>query len=146
MLIFVPGDLDLWPWPSNESKRGTKRLLREFGANPFSRQTKKKTDGAKNRTFHTSLHAVITTLIRQVLQTMIIHDRNWAVLANATKTATSILTAVFQANEGQPIPLFCSFYPLSKSTLDKKWHRFFGDICPSCHQPAVLKHRKKHPH
>ena len=25
--IFVPGDLDLWPWPSNSSDRGTKHVF-----------------------------------------------------------------------------------------------------------------------
>ena len=31
--VFVPGELDLWPWHSNSSERGTKR---KFGANSFS--------------------------------------------------------------------------------------------------------------
>jgi len=25
--VFVPGDLDLWPWPSNLSERGTKHVF-----------------------------------------------------------------------------------------------------------------------
>jgi len=28
MPFFVPGDLDIWPWPSNWSERGTKHVLR----------------------------------------------------------------------------------------------------------------------
>ena len=28
MPFFVPGDLDLWPWPSNSSERGTKHVFR----------------------------------------------------------------------------------------------------------------------
>ena len=35
--VFVPGDLDVWPWPSNVSERGTKYVLCvKFGANTFS--------------------------------------------------------------------------------------------------------------
>jgi len=34
--IYVPGDLDLWPWPSNFRARDQLRLPCEFGANPFS--------------------------------------------------------------------------------------------------------------
>jgi len=56
---FVPGDLHLWPLTL------TFKLVYEFGANPFngsrdiSYTTKKpQTDGAKNRTFRSSLRAV----------------------------------------------------------------------------------------
>jgi len=46
------------------------RLLCEFGANPFSGSRdisytkKRQTDGAKNRTFHSSLHAAKTKMTR----------------------------------------------------------------------------------
>ena len=33
---FVPGDLDLWPWHSHSAERGTRHVLCEFDANPFS--------------------------------------------------------------------------------------------------------------
>jgi len=65
MPFFVPGDLDLWPWPSNSSERGTKHLPWDFGTNPFSgswdisyTNKKPQTDGAKNRTCRSSLRVV----------------------------------------------------------------------------------------
>ena len=63
MPSFVHGDLDLWPWPSNSSERGTKHVFHvNFRPNPFSgsgyilyTNKKPETVGAKNRTFHSSL-------------------------------------------------------------------------------------------
>ena len=64
--VFCPW----WPWPlpSNSSDWETKCVLCEFGAKPFSSspeifhtQTKKpQSDGAKTRTFRSSVHAVKT--------------------------------------------------------------------------------------
>jgi len=34
--FFVPGDLDLWPWHSNSSERGTKHVFLWICRNPFS--------------------------------------------------------------------------------------------------------------
>ena len=68
MPFFVPGDLDFdfRPWPSNSSERGTKHVFRVNFAQIrsavpeiFHTQTKTQTDGAKNRTFRSSLRAVI---------------------------------------------------------------------------------------
>ena len=63
MLFFVHEDLDLWPWHSDWSKWGTKHIfhvnlaqIRSVVPEIFHTQTKKPpTDGAKNRTFHSSL-------------------------------------------------------------------------------------------
>jgi len=58
--FFVPGDLDLWPWYSSSSERGTKHVFQEFGTNLFSgisNTNKKVTDSAK-RTLHSSLCVV----------------------------------------------------------------------------------------
>jgi len=61
MPFFVPGDLDLWPWPSNSSKWGTKHVFRSsvwMWRKPIQRfrryfiHKKPQTDGAKNRTLH----------------------------------------------------------------------------------------------
>jgi len=63
--VFVPGDLDLWPWPSNSSEWATKHvfpvnLAQIHSAVPDIFHTEKKqTDGAKNRTFRSSLRAVM---------------------------------------------------------------------------------------
>jgi len=66
---FCPGDLDLWPLTLTFKlvrARDQTRLSCELGANPFSGSpdisyTNKKlpTDGVKNRTFRSSLRAVI---------------------------------------------------------------------------------------
>ena len=66
---FVPGDLDLWPWPSNSSKRGTKHvfpmnLAQICSAVPrdilyTNKKNKKVTDNAKNRTLRSLLHVVM---------------------------------------------------------------------------------------
>ena len=63
---FVAGDLDIWPWHSNSSERGTKHvfhanLAQIHSAVPeiFHTQTNKQTS-QKNRTLLSSLHAVKT--------------------------------------------------------------------------------------
>ena len=61
-----------WPWPSNSSERGTKHVfyvnlaqIRSAISDIFQTQTKNtQTDGAKNRTFHSSLRAVIKPWFR----------------------------------------------------------------------------------
>jgi len=65
MPFFVPGDLDLWPWHSNSSQRGTKHVfhvnvaeIRLAVPEIFHTQIKKVTDSAKNRTLRSSLRAV----------------------------------------------------------------------------------------
>jgi len=60
-LYLMTLTFDIWPWPSNLSKRGSKHVFGlpcEFGENPFSGSrdisyTNKltHTDGTKNRTF-----------------------------------------------------------------------------------------------
>jgi len=35
-VVFVPGDLGLWPWPSNSSEWGTNHFPSEYSTNPFS--------------------------------------------------------------------------------------------------------------
>jgi len=65
--FFVPGDIDLWPWHSNLSERGTKHVLhvnlaqiRSAVPEIFDSQTKKQTKkqtkshSAKNRTSRSS--------------------------------------------------------------------------------------------
>jgi len=67
-VVFVPGDLDLWPWPSNSFEWGTKHVfrvnfvqIRSAVPEILHTQTKKpQTDGAENRTFRSSLRAVKT--------------------------------------------------------------------------------------
>jgi len=66
--VFVPGKW--WPWSLTLTfklvrARDQTRLPREFGANPFGgsrdisyTNKKTQTDGAKNRTSRSSLHAV----------------------------------------------------------------------------------------
>jgi len=71
MPVFVPGDLDLWPLTLTfkfvQAKDQT-RLPFELGADPFSgsrdisyTNREPQTDGAKNRTFCSSLRVVIIT-------------------------------------------------------------------------------------
>jgi len=69
MPFVVPGDLDLWPLTLTFKllrARDQTRLPCEFGENLFSGSRdisytvkKPQTDGAKNRTFRSSLRAVI---------------------------------------------------------------------------------------
>jgi len=62
MPLFVPGDLDLSPWPSNSSKRGTKHVFRvnlaQIGSavpEIFHTQINNpQSDGTNNRTFRSS--------------------------------------------------------------------------------------------
>jgi len=57
MLFFVPDDLDLWPWPSNSSERGTKHVfrvnlaqIRSAVPDIFHTQTKKPQHQKQNHT------------------------------------------------------------------------------------------------
>jgi len=68
--VFDPGDFYLWPGPSNLSKRGNKHVFRVNltqirSAVPdivyFIHKQKTQTDGAKNRTFRSSLRAVMNS-------------------------------------------------------------------------------------
>jgi len=62
--VFVPGDLDLWPWHSNSSERGTKHVLnvnlaqiRSVVPEIFEAQTKKSQMALKTEPY---LRAVMT--------------------------------------------------------------------------------------
>jgi len=83
--IFVPCDLNLWPWYSNSSVRGRKHVFPVNLAQIHSVvpryiwcTNKKVTDGAKNWHLHSLLHAVIKRSGRCHIVTS--HRCNWYVM------------------------------------------------------------------
>jgi len=77
--VLVPGDLDLWPWHSNASDRGTKyvfhvnlALIHSAVPEIFRTQTKTTDWRRQKRTFHSLLCAV------EILRTTHIHTKNYS--------------------------------------------------------------------
>ena len=89
MPFFASGDLDLWFWPSNSSERGTKHVFRVNSA----QLRKPQTDGAKNRTFRSSLRAVKTRILSLCIA-------DYEVLANNRRNYEVMSWSLFgRANE-----------------------------------------------